>query len=230
MTTVLITGANRGIGLEMTREYAARGDRVLACCRDSRAARDLAAIAAGSDVRVCEVQVSDGASVARLAASLDGEVIDLLINNAGTIGPEQADQTATRMDFEGWREAFEVNTMAPVRVMQALLPNLKASGKGRVATITSQLGSLALDMPMGYAYCSSKAALNKFMKLAAQDLRTEGIAVCVIHPGWVRTDMGGPNAQLTPRESATGIVDVLDRFSLANTGSFWKWDGEPHPW
>lgn len=230
MTTVLITGANRGIGLEMTREYAARGDRVLACCRDSKAASELARIAAEADVRIFEVQVSDGSSVARLAENLKGEAIDLLINNAGTVGPAQSDQTATRMDFEGWAQAFEVNTMAPVRVMQALLANLKAADHGRVATITSQLGSLALDMPMGYAYCSSKAALNKFMKLAAVDLRREGIAVCVVHPGWVRTDMGGPNAQLTPRESATGIVDVLDRFSLANTGSFWKWDGEPHPW
>lgn len=230
MTTVLITGANRGIGLEMTREYAARGDRVLACCRDSKAARDLAGIAAEADVRIFEVRVSDGLSVARLAENLNGEAIDLLINNAGTIGPAQADQTATRMDFDGWAEAFAVNTMAPVRVMQALMPNLKASDQGRVATITSQLGSLALDMPMGYAYCSSKAALNKFMKLAAQDLRSEGIGVCVIHPGWVKTDMGGPDAQLTPRESAAGIIAVLDGFSLANTGSFWKWNGEPHPW
>lgn len=230
MATVLITGANRGIGLEMTREYSARGDRVLACCRDAEAATDLAGIARQADVRVLEVQVTNGPSVARLAQTLEGEAIDLLINNAGTVGPDRASQSATRMDFEGWAEAFEVNTMAPVRVMQALLPNLKASGHGAVATITSQLGSLALDMPMGYAYCTSKAALNKFMKLAAQDLRREGIAVCVVHPGWVQTDMGGPNAELTPRESAAGILKVLDGFSLANTGSFWKWNGEPHPW
>jgi NAD(P)-dependent dehydrogenase (short-subunit alcohol dehydrogenase family) len=170
------------------------------------------------------------APVAALTARLADQVIDVLINNAGTLGPDYPDQTAYTMDFEGFADALAVNTIAPVRMMQALLPNLRASRDPKVVNITSQMGAISLDMTMGFAYCSSKAALNKFMKLAAQDLRADGIAVCVIHPGWVKTDMGGPNAQLTPQESASGILKVLDGFSLANTGSFWKWDGEPHPW
>ena len=230
MTTVLITGANKGIGLEMAKLYAARGDRVLACVRNPAAAKALAELAKTADVKVLEVQVSDAASVAKLAAGLKDQPIDLLINNAGASGPAYDQQTATRMDFAGWAETFEVNTMAPVRVMQALLSNLKASGKAKVVSITSQMGALALDMPMAYAYCTSKAALNKFMKLAAIDLAKEGIAVSVIHPGWVKTDMGGPNAEITPQESAAGIVKEIDGLSLETTGSFKKWNGEAHAW
>jgi NAD(P)-dependent dehydrogenase (short-subunit alcohol dehydrogenase family) len=230
MATVLITGANKGIGLEMTRLYAARGDRVLACCRDAKAATALATLAKQAEVRILEVQVSDADSVAGLARALEGEPIDLLINNAGAAGPAFDRQTATSMDFDGWMQTFEVNTLAPVRVMQALLPNLLASGNGKVVTITSQMGALALDMPMAYAYCTSKAAVNKFMKLAAVDLAKQGIAVGVVHPGWVKTDMGGPHAEITPEESASGIVAVVDGLSMETTGSFWKWNGEAHAW
>jgi NAD(P)-dependent dehydrogenase (short-subunit alcohol dehydrogenase family) len=134
------------------------------------------------------------------------------------------------MDFDGWQEVFEVNTMAPVRVMQALMPNLKASSDPRVVTITSQMGALSLDMPVAYAYCTSKAALNKFMKMAALELGKEGINVCVIHPGWVQTDMGGPKADLTPVESAEGIVATIDGLNAETNGSFWTWNGEAHGW
>jgi NAD(P)-dependent dehydrogenase (short-subunit alcohol dehydrogenase family) len=145
-------------------------------------------------------------------------------------GPAYDQQNLYRMDFEGWAETFEVNTMAPVRVMQALMPNLKASGDAKVVTITSQMGALSLDMPVAYAYCTSKAALNKFMKMAALELGKEGINVCVIHPGWVQTDMGGPNADITPQESAEGIVNTIDGLNAGNNGSFWKWNGEAHGW
>ena len=120
--------------------------------------------------------------------------------------------------------------MAPVRVMQALIDNLRAADAARVVTITSQMGALSLDMPVAYAYCTSKAAINKFMKLAALELAKEGISVCLIHPGWVQTDMGGPKADITPEESASGIVNVVDGLSVDNTGSFWKWNGETHDW
>ena len=192
MANVLVTGANRGIGLEMVKLYAARGDTVLACCRNPAEAEALNAVE--GDVEVIEVQVSDDASVANLAGKLKDRPVDLLINNAGMMGPALDKQNVRAMDFDGWAETFEVNTMAPVRVMQALMPNLKASSDPRVVTITSQMGALSLDMPVAYAYCTSKAALNKFMKMAALELGKEGINVCVIHPGWVQTDMGGPNA------------------------------------
>ncbi len=228
MSTVLITGANRGIGLELVKGYAAQGHKVLACCRDPKSATALAAIT--GDVTTLGLTVNDAASVAALVTTLGGQAVDLLINNAGVLGPAYADQTATTMDFAGWTEAFEVNTMAPVRVMQALLPNLKASKAPKVVTITSQMGALSLDMTMGFAYSATKAALNKFMKLAAIDLAKDGIDVCVIHPGWVQTDMGGPQADITPPDSAAGIVKTIAKLDASTTGSFWQWNGEVHGW
>lgn len=227
MSTVLITGANRGIGLELAKCYAARGDRVLGCCRRPAAAHALAAL---SGVQVVELDVADPASVTRLAAAVGTQPVDILINNAGTIGPAQDRQTTYTMDFDGWAEAFAINSMAPVRVMQTLLPNLRASTHGRVANITSQMGAISLDMNQALAYCASKAALNKFMRLAALDLGQEGIHVCLIHPGWVQTDMGGADAEITPQASAAGIVATIDKLDAGTNGSFWKWNGEPHDW
>lgn len=228
MANVLITGANRGIGLEMVKLYAQRGDTVLACCRDAAKAEALNAVP--GNVEVIEVQVSDGDSVASLANALGDRPVDILINNAGMAGPAYDQQNVLAMDFEGWADTFAVNTMAPVRVMQALMANLKASDSAKVVTITSQMGALSLDMPVAYAYCTSKAALNKFMKMAALELGKEGISVCVIHPGWVQTDMGGPNADITPQESAQGIVSTIDGLNMETNGSFWKWNGEVHGW
>ena len=230
MATVLITGANKGIGLELVKIYANKGDTVLACCRDAAGADALNELAGGSDVRVCEVAVGDGDSVRALADKLKGVTIDLLLNNAGTGGPSPQNQSALKMDFEGWAETMNVNTMAPVRMMHALIENLRSSDNPQVVTITSQMGALDLDMTMSYAYCTSKAALNKFMKMAAIELAKEHIDVCVIHPGWVKTDMGGPGADITPTESVEGIANVIAGLNADNTGSFWKWNGEVHAW
>src|SRR5262249_5683610 len=139
-------------------------------------------------------------------------------------------QTATSMDFAAWAETFNVNTLGPVRVMQALLPSLKRSSNPKVMSVTSQLGALSLDMAFAFGYSASKAALNKFMRLAAIELKSQGIAVGVIHPGWVKTDMGGAGASIAPSESAAGIVRVVDQLSLQNTGGFWKWNGSRHDW
>jgi NAD(P)-dependent dehydrogenase (short-subunit alcohol dehydrogenase family) len=230
MANVLITGANKGIGLELTRIYAAAGDTVYACCRNPGAAAELAELADTADVRVVEVAVSNAESVAGLAAGLEGVTIDVLINNAGMSGPAYDQQNAQAMDFDGWAETFAVNTMAPVRVMQALLANLRRSDNAKVVNITSQMGALSLDMAVAYAYCSSKAALNKFMKLAAIELGREGISICLVHPGWVKTDMGGPGAEITAQASAAGIVDVIAGLSAETNGSFWTWNGETHAW
>ncbi len=227
MATVLITGSNRGIGLEITKIYAERGDKVIACCRDPKTADELNQV--DGDVQVIAVSVGDDDSVKALASTLGDLPIDLVINNAGVGGPAYAEQTAYSMDFDAWAETFNVNSMGPVRVMQALMDNLKAT-KGKVMTVTSQMGALSLDMVAAHAYCASKAAVNKFMRLAAIDLKKDGIAVGLVHPGWVKTDMGGPNADLTPAESAKGVVEVCDHLSLDNTGGFWKWDGERHDW
>jgi NAD(P)-dependent dehydrogenase (short-subunit alcohol dehydrogenase family) len=230
MSTVLITGANKGIGLELVRIYAEKGNTVIACCRNPADASALNELADANDVRICEVAVGDAGSVASMAAELKGVTIDLLLNNAGMGGPSPENQSVLKMDFDGWAETMNVNTMAPVRVMHALIENLRASENPQVVTITSQMGSLDLDMTFSYAYCSSKAALNKFMKMAAIELAKENIDVCVIHPGWVRTDMGGAGADISSEESAEGIVSVIAGLNADNTGSFWKWDGETHAW
>lgn len=230
MASVLITGANKGIGLELVKLYAGASDRVYACCRNPAEATALQQLAAVRDIVVCEVRVSDGDSVAALARTLSGQSIDILINNAGTSGPQQGQQTAYVMDFDGWAETFAVNTMAPVRVMQALLANLKAGTNPKIMTISSQMGALSLDMPFSYAYCTSKTAVNKFMRLAATELSKDGISVGLIHPGWVKTDMGGSTADISPEDSARGIVNVIAQLTLENTGAFWKWNGEPHGW
>ena len=228
MATVLVTGANKGVGLELTRQYASRGDTVLACCRRPIDATELNAIE--DNVEVFGVQISDAASVASLAEAVGDRPIDVLINNAGMAGPAPNLQSATEMDFDGWAETFAVNTMAPLRVLQAFRDNLKAGTDAKAVTITSQMGALDLNWPVMYAYCSSKAAVNKVMRMMSAELAADGIAVALIHPGHVRTDMGGPNGEINADESAGGIIDVIDKTSMETTGSFMKWDGEPHNW
>ena len=136
------------------------------------------------------------------------------------------DQIYKNVDFAGWSEAHNINAIAPVRVMHALLPNLRAAGTAKVVNVTSQMGALALDMPFSHAYCSTKAALNKYMKLASIELVKENIYVSLLHPGWVRTDMGGPQADISSEESAAGIIKCTDELGPETNGQFLKWNGE----
>ena len=234
MSHVLITGANRGIGLALTKIYAQRGDTVFACCRAPNRAEQLHSLAKTHAIKILELKVDDDKSVAALAKELSNIAIDTLINNAGIIGKPGEPQTATTINFSTWAEMFDINTMGPVRVMQALLPQLKrskhANGTAKVMNITSTLGAISEDNPIYYGYCASKAALNKFMRMAAIELKQEGIAVGLVHPGWVQTDMGGIGASITPVASATGIVKVIDKLTLDNAGNFWQWDGSLHDW
>lgn len=231
MATVLITGANRGIGLELARGYGKRGDTVLACCRNPAVAGELTDLAKTNNrVEVHVLDLGKPETIAKLGSKLAGRTIDVLINNAGIQGPAMGEQSLLKMDYEGWAEAFEINAMAPLRVLQTFLPNLKTSGAGKVITVTSQMGAMALDWPMGYAYCASKAAVNKVMRLASIELAKEKVAVALVHPGWVRTAMGGPQADLSAEESAKGIMAVIDGLSLETTGCFKKWNGEDHAW
>lgn len=231
MATVLITGANRGIGFQMASRYAARGDRVLACCRTPNQASQLRQLAtANSNVAVHALHPSVADSVAAAAKAIGNDPIDILINNAGAAGPAPQAQSLANMDFDGWAETFAVNTMAPLRVLQAFRNNLKQGKNARAVTITSQMGAIAYPAPVMYAYCASKAAVNKVMKMASLELGKEGISVALIHPGWVRTDMGGPSAEISPEESATGIMKVIDELTPEKNGNFYKWNGEVHPW
>jgi len=191
METVLITGANRGIGLELTRQYLKKQTRVLATCRSPEAARSLSELQKSNPetLRLFPLEVTDEHSVKALSESIRGEAIDVLINNAGISGGEHQD--IQDMDYSRWALTFAVNTIAPFRVTVALLDNLRRSRRPRVITLSSQLGSMLRPTFTGnYAYRSSKAAVNKVMQGLAVDLRPENIIVCPVHPGWVQTDMG----------------------------------------
>jgi len=230
MSTILITGANRGIGLALTKVYAQRGDAVFACCREPTKAEELQSLAKTYSVTVMPLDVGDDRSVAELAQKLSSTAIDILINNAGVGGGPGHRQNATTMDFATWADAFNVNAIGPVRVMHALLPQLKRTGNPKIMNVTSQLGAISLDLRISYGYSATKAALNKYMRLAAIELKQQGIAIGLIHPGWVQTEMGGAGATITPQASAAGIVKVIDGLSLENAGGFWKWDGSAHGW
>ena len=164
----------------------------------------------------------------RAAAASITEPIDILINNAGSIGPER--QSTLDMDFDGFAQTFAVNTLAPLAVVQAFLPHLKRSSSPRILTISSWMGSLSHQKSDRIAYRASKAAVNKVMQGLATDLEPMGVAVAVLHPGWVRTDMGGAGADIAPAESAAGILKLAEGLTLAGTGKFYNWDGSSLDW
>jgi len=219
MKTWLVTGASRGIGLELCRQLAGRGDSVIAACRQASPALR----ATGCRV-VEDVEVTDEASVGRLAAALGDAHIDVLVNNAGVLSKESLGS----LDFDAMRRQFEVNALAPLRVTQALLPRL-AEGS-RVAIITSRMGSVADNGSGGYyGYRMSKAAVNMAGKSLAEDLKPRGIAVLLLHPGMVATDMTGQHG-IPAAESAAMLIERMDSLGLAETGSFHHANGEPLPW
>ncbi len=231
METILITGANRGIGLELVRGFASSGRHVIACCRQPAEAGDLQSLAEERDnVEVHALDVGDPSSVAALAGVVGDRSIDVLINNAGIAGPSFQHQGLADMDYEGWAETFAINTMAPLRVLQTLRASLANGANPRVVTITSQMGAIGLDMPVMFAYCSSKGAVNKVMRLAAPELKREGITVALLHPGFVQTDMGGPGAEITPEASAQGLISVIDGLTLDDSPCFKTWEGNDHVW
>ena len=216
---VLVTGANRGIGLELCRQLAARGEHVIAVCR--RANDDLRAL----DVRVIEgVDVGSDESVDQLRNQLATENLDWLINNAGILSVESLDS----LDFEAMEQQFRINALGPLRVTAALLPNLLRGAK--VGIITSRMGSID-DNTSGshYGYRMSKAAVNMAGMSLARDLKESGIAVSLIHPGMVATDMTGGRG-VSPVQSAGGIIDRMEALDISDTGSFWHAQGERLPW
>ena len=229
--TVLITGANRGIGLELVKTYFKAGNwDTIACCRVPTQAGELTKLADASDgkIRVHRLEVTDKRSVANLSAAIQGRQLDVLINNAGIMGGSHT--AAFEMDDEQWIDVFKVNCMAPLRISQTLLDNLRLSKSPKIITISSQMGAFALPGGGAYAYRASKAAVNKVMHTLAQDLAEENIIVALIHPGWVRTDMGGKVADISVQESANGIYRLVTALTLNDSGRFFKWTGEPHPW
>jgi NAD(P)-dependent dehydrogenase (short-subunit alcohol dehydrogenase family) len=230
MTTVLITGANRGIGLELARQYAADGAEVIAAARDPEGARALKALAdaSGGRLRLVKLDVANESDIAALKQMLAGQPIDILVNNAGISGPER--QSSDGIDLEGWLETFRVNTVAPIAVSQALHANLKAGQGKKVVAITSGLGSTAGNVGQRYAYRSSKAALNNAMRGLSRDWAGDGISVGIYHPGWVQTDMGGRNAAVTPEASVRGLRQRIAELGPASSGAFLDYTGATLPW
>jgi len=227
MSTVLITGSNRGIGLEFARQYGRDGWRVIATCRNPIGVGELATIE--GDIQVHGLDVTDERQIASLAGDLEGEAIDLLINNAGRYGPVGGGYTD--LDRGEWHRTLETNAMAPLAVSATFLPHVTRSEGRKIVTLTSKMGSMGDNTSGGaYIYRSSKAALNAVMKSFANDVAGAGVTVAVFHPGWVKTAMGGPNALITAEDSVTGIRRLIDGLTPSDTGAFFNYDGTPVPW
>ena len=223
MATILITGANRGIGLALAQQFAARGDDVIGVCR-----HDSDALAATGARVEAGVDVTDGAAVDALARRLGDVRIDTLVLNAGILANESLGQIDDA-GFDAMRRQFEVNALGPLRVAQALRGHM-ADG-ARIGIITSRMGSVADNSSGGYyGYRASKAAVNAIGKSLAEDLRSQGIAVALLHPGYVATDMVGGHGDVTPAQAATQLVARLDALTLDRSGSFWHANGSTLPW
>ena len=220
MATALITGANRGIGLELCKQLEAKGFGVIATCRKSSPELDALGVRVETGIDVGSDDV-----VKTLADRLKGVSIDWLVCNAGILSSESLDH----LDFDGIRRQFEVNSVGPLRVTKALLPNLKKGSK--IALITSRMGSIADNGSGGmYGYRMSKAALNAAGKSLAIDLKDRGVAVVILHPGFVRTDMTGGNGMIGPDESARGLIERIEELKLETTGTFRHMNGDELPW
>jgi len=222
--TVLITGANRGLGLEFAKQYREKGFTVIGTARNPEEAKELEAL----DVRVEELDVADGKSVKELAKKLDGVPIDILINNAGIFRGRS--DNLKNLDMDHMDISFAVNSTGPLRVTQALLPNLKAGKLKKIVNITSGLGSIEQSGGGMYPYRASKAALNQISKSLSIELEDEGFTVIAIHPGWVQTDMGGESATFTPEQSINRMIDVIDKPNRRTNGKFLDLNGNRIPW
>ena len=231
MSTVLITGAARGIGFQLAQQYAQAGDRVLATCRSPEKATQLnaAAAASGGRLTVHRMEVGDSASVRSCATAIGNMPIDILINNAGVWGGLDT-QTFQNMDYDNWAHELNIMAMGPFRVIQAFMPNVLAGAGRKIITISSQTGAHAYDHLIGYSYASAKAAVNRLMTGLATEYKDQGVIIVPLHPGWVKTEMAGDVADISPQESAEGVRRVIADMTMANTGTFLKWTGDIHPW
>lgn len=224
MPSVLITGANRGIGLEFAKQYAANGWTVFACCRSPNDANELAAIE--GDVRIHQIDVADRTVVEKCAVDI-AEPLDVLVANAGVGGKEAGDFGA--LNYDVWRDVLIVNLFGAVATAEAFAGNVKKA-KGKIALITSKMGSIDDASGGMMAYRTSKTALNMAGKVMAAALAGEGVAVGLFHPGWVETDMGGPSAPVKTPDSVSGLRREIDRLEASETPPFRGYDGADIAW
>jgi len=228
--TILITGSNRGIGLELVHQYAEQGWQVLACCRRPDQATALNQLGEQfPDITLHTLDVVQQDQVQKLAADLQDCPIDILFNNAGIYGPYDA--VFGNTDEARWLECLHTNVIAQMKMLEAFVTQVAASKHKLIAAMSSKMGSMADNGSGGsYIYRSSKAALNAVMKSAAIDLAPQGVKVAILHPGWVKTDMGGPNAEISVAESVGRMREILGTVTPGNSGSFFDIDGSVIPW
>ena len=228
--SILITGSNRGIGLELVRQYAEAGWRVFACCRSPGTADQLNQLKENhSLVSIHQLDIADSQQIRALSNELKGQALDILFNNAGIYGPTNT--SIGNISEDDWLECLRINTIAPMKVTEAFIHNVELGERKLIATMSSKMGSMADNGSGGsYIYRSSKAALNAVMKSASIDLANKGIKVAILHPGWVKTDMGGPNAEITVKECVDNLRNNLDSVTVENSGSFFEIDGSIIPW
>ena len=224
MTTIMITGASRGLGLEFARQFYSEECRVIATCRNPKKANELNSI---GDIDVHSLDVTDDKSVANLADKLRGENIDILINNAGVIGQRDG---FGRLDYDIWAETMDTNVFGPMRVAEAFRDNVMNSYKKQMIFITSRMGSITEAVPNAYVYRSSKAALNMAVKCLSVELEQQGLIAVLFHPGHVQTDMGGQAAPVMPHTSIEGMKNQIVALTRDDNGRFLSYDGHQIPW
>ncbi len=234
MQRILITGTNRGLGLELVKQYAEVGERVLATCRRPDDAGDLQALAKKhANVTILGLDVADDIQFAAFAETISAhtDALDVLIHNAGMNARTPEARTFGTLTAAAIQEQVQTNAIGPLLLTQTLLPLIQKGQNPIVVMVSSQMGSLQWKQHGGgYAYSMSKAAMNMAARTLAADLKPQGIRVITLHPGWVITDMGGESAELTPHESASSIRALIGKVSLDDSGSFYKWDGTRHVW
>lgn len=224
MTTIMITGASRGLGLEFARQFYNEECRIIATCRNPKDANELNAI---GDIDVHSLDVTEDKSVAILADKLRGENIDILINNAGVIGQRDG---FGKLDYDIWAETMDTNVFGPMRVAEAFINNVMNSEKKQMIFITSRMGSITEAVPNAYVYRSSKAALNMAVKCLSAELEEKGLIAVLFHPGHVQTDMGGQAAPVTPQKSIEGMKNQIVALTRDDNGRFLSYDGHQIPW
>jgi len=234
MPTVFITGANRGLGLEFARQYLDDGWDVIATCRNTGEATALKALAGRSagTLAVHGMAVDDDGAITALATDLSGDLsgqaIDVLINNAGVMGPRQS---FGELDSVAWAEVLRTNVIAPLKVAEAFVGHVARSDQKKIVTVSSKMGSMADNTSGGsFIYRSSKAGVNAAMRSLSFEVAPQGIASAILHPGWVRTDMGGPNGLIDATESVSGMRSVIAALDAEKSGRFWNYDGTEIPW
>ena len=228
MSTVLVTGANRGLGYEFVKQYSKSNFNVLACCRSSENAYELQELSKGvKNIKIYELDVGNINIIKNLSQQLKNEKIDVLINNAGIY----RSSTIGNINYDEWMESFRINTIAPYQIVEAFLDQILNSDLKKVVSITSKMGSIDDNTTGGsYIYRSSKTALNSMMRSLTHDLVDRGIATLTLHPGWVRTDMGGPGGWIDSFESVQGMIREIDKLTIDDSGKYLDYAGKSINW